>query len=393
MPPISATQPKVIVVTPWYGGNEGGVAVVTESLVRSLVDAGVPCAVIQMMADGWKPQTRLGNAGEKIVSVCVRDQTQASGLVSKVGARIRDILATRALKSLLPTDGRGCVVHFHYAVAEYDLFVKLCTRWRIPMVSTFHGSDIVVNMGDARNRSVTRERVTRSFAVTTVSEALRQTTLALFPEIADHAYVVHNAVPPSFIDAAAVAPFPPSRDLDVLFVGNLVALKGVDVLIRAWASVLTEAPQARLTIAGHGPLANELPELANSLGIGHAIKFVGRQSRAELPVLYRRARVLAVPSRTEALGVVILEGQLSGAAIVASNVGGIPEVVKHGETGLLVPADNPELLARALLELLNNAEYRDSLAAAGTKQVEELFTAEHIGDQYLELYRRSVKPS
>lgn len=391
-PPTSAAEPKVIVVTPWYGGNEGGVAVVTESLVRSLVDAGVPCAVIQMMSDGFRPQIRRGNSGEKIVALCVRDQTQAAGVVSKGGAAIRDVIATRAFKALLPTDGRGCVVHFHYAAPEYELFANLCTRWGIPVVSTFHGSDIVVNMSDARTRSVTQKRVTHSFAVTAVSQALRQTAIARFPEIADYTFVVHNAVPPSFIDAAAKAPFPASRDLDVLFVGNLVALKGVDVLIRAWASVLVEAPDARLTIAGNGPLAGELPELANSLGISHAVNFVGRQSRAELPTLYRRARILAVPSRSEALGVVILEGQLSGAAIVASDTGGIPEVVKHGETGLLVPPDNPELLARALLQLLNDADYRSTLAAAGTRQVSEFFTAEHIGGQYRELYRRAVQP-
>lgn len=387
----TARSPKVILITPWYGGNEGGVAVVTESLVRSLLKAGTPCAVIELMSDGWTPQTRLGPGGETIVRVCLRDRAEATGLVSRAGAVVRDVLATRAFKALLPTDGRGCVAHFHYTAPQYDLLVKLCQRWRIPVVSTFHGGDLMVNLQNARTYSVAKSQVKQSGAVTAVSHSLRNTALEFFPGNEARISVIYNAVPPDFAAAVQQTSAENSRDIDVLYVGNLIARKGVDVLLRAWAIVQRARPASRLILAGAGEELTRLQSLASELGITDSVEFAGRKSRAELPALYERAVVLAVPSRAEPLGVVILEGALSGAAIVASNVGGIPELVQHGANGLLVPADDPEKLGGALLQLLDDPTYRTTLTADGARRVREQFTAEHIGGQYRALYEQVIR--
>lgn len=386
----AAGSPKVILITPWYGGNEGGVAVVTESLVRSLMNSGVPCAVIELMSDGLAPQTRIGSSGETIVRVCLRDATKAHGLVSKAGVAIRDALATRAFKALRPTDGRGCVVHFHYTASQYDLFVRLCQRWSIPVVSTLHGGDLVVNLQDARTYKVAQSQVQASGAVTVVSQSLRTTALQFFPGNEARISVIYNAVPPDFAAAVQQASAK-SRDIDVLYVGNLIARKGVDVLLRAWTIVQQSRPASRLVLAGAGEELARLQALAGELKISNSVEFAGRKSRADLPGLYGRAAVLAVPSRAEPLGVVILEAALSGAAVVASNVGGIPELVQQGENGLLVPAENPEMLADALLQLLNDSANRDRLAANGARRAREQFTAEHIAAQYRALYQQVIR--
>ncbi|MEO7362566.1 MAG: glycosyltransferase family 4 protein [Gemmatimonadaceae bacterium] len=388
MTATNSAPPKVIVVTPWYGGSEGGVAVVTESLVQSLMSARIPCCVIELLADAKFPRMRQGAYGETVVGLCVRDPAAVSGSLSKVGAVARDILAKRAFKSLLPTDGRKCVVHFHYSAAEYELFVNLCARYNLPAVSTFHGGDLVVNLRDARTYDVAKLQVQRSGAVTAVSESLRETTLHFFPDIGSRLSVIYNAVPPDFSASIQQTAATGVRDIDVLYVGNLIERKGVDVLLRAWAAVQRDRPSGRLAVAGAGEQLSRLQSLANELGVAKSVDFLGRKSRSELPSLYQRAKVLAVPSRSEPLGVVVLEGALSGAAVVASNTGGIPEMITNEKTGLLVTVDSPEHLAAALLRLLNNDQERRMFAERARLHVAERFGAAHIIEQYQDIYTR-----
>lgn len=387
----AAAAPKVIVVTPWYGGNEGGVAVVTESLVQSLVQDGVPCAAIVVAPDGWLPKHAWGQSGEEIVAMCLRDRPAATSFRSRCGARIHELLAIRAFKKLLPADGRRCVVHLHYSLPEYSFFTELCAKLGIPMVSTFHGSDLSPNLEDARTLAVTRRLVNQSKVVTAVSHALRQATLEWFPEISDHTVVVHNAVPPDFARALEGETTSAERDIDVLYVGNLIPRKGVDILLHAWKQVLTTFELARLTIAGGGDDAPMLAALARELGIDHAVSFRGRQSRAALPALYRRAKVLAVPSRAEPLGVVVLEGMLCGAAVVATETGGIPEIIVKGKHGLLVPTDNAPLLADGLVRLLGDDALRTTLAMSGQQRVLQDFSAQGIATQYRAVYQRALE--
>lgn len=387
-PNSTLPAPKVIVVSPWYGGNEGGVAVVAESLVQSLMQEGIPCAAIIVAPDGLKPGRRLGQSGEQIVTLCVRDHGSATSFRSKVGAEMRDRIAKRAIRRLMPVHGR-CVVHLHYSTREYSFFAKLCGELNIPMITTFHGSDLTVNMEDARTRDVTRTVVRQSKVVTAVSAALRETAISIFPEIADRAVVVHNAVPPDFVVAAEAVP-PVERDIDVLYVGNLIPRKGVDVLLRAWSQVLNDLPDIRLIVAGDGEEREMLSALAHELKIEQRVVFIGRQTREALPALYKRAKVLVVPSRNEPLGVVVLEAMLCGAAVVASNTGGIPEIITDTEHGILVPVEDPAALAAGIVRLLKNASMREQLAAQGGTRVRHAFSSSVIAAQYRAIYEGAL---
>lgn len=388
-----AVPPKIIVVTPWYGGNEGGVAVVTESLVQSLMQEGVHCAAIIMAADGWRPKHSVGQSGERIVELCIRDRGAPASLVSRIGALIRDRVAARAFRALVPAKGRHCVVHLHYSMPEYSFFSTWCRRWGIPMVTTFHGSDLTVNLEDPRTLQVTRTVVHECRVVTAVSEALRRAAVEHFPEIEERSVAVHNAVPPDFATAAHRQTESTPRDIDVLYVGNLIQRKGVDVLLTAWQQVLKTLESARLTVAGAGEDAAALQALARELGIDHTVRFLGRQARRDLPALYRRAKVLAVSSRAEPLGVVVLEGLLCGTAVVASAVGGIPEIITHDVHGLLVPAENAPMLARGILQLLSDETLRTTLAAAGRERVEQYFSSQGVARQYRAIYDRALRTS
>ena len=386
----AAATPKIIVVTPWYGGNEGGVAVVTESLVQSLTQGGVPCAVVIVVPDARRPKHTVGQSGEHIVALTIRDREAATSLRSRIGAIVRDHIATRAFRKLLPTDGRNCVVHLHYAMPEYSFFTTWCARLGIPMVSTFHGTDVTADLADVRTLETTRTVMQACRVVTAVSESLRRATVAHFPDIEQRSVVVHNAVPPDFATAAQLNAEDSRRDIDVLYVGNLNQRKGADVLLTAWKEVLETFGSAHLTVAGGGEDAPMLLALARELGIEHTVRFLGRQGRRDLPALYRRAKVLAVPSRAEGLGLVVLEGLLCGAAVVATETGGIPEIITNEEHGLLVPSGNAPMLAHRISQLLGDEALRVRLATAGCERVQRHFSAAGIAEQYRAVYSRAL---
>lgn len=145
-----------------------------------------------------------------------------------------------------------------------------------------------------------------------------------------------NPLNPLFLESA-----PDKRDHDVLFVGRLAAVKGLDVLLRALAN-----ESARLTVIGDGPQHDELVALAGVLGLNGRVRWLGAQPSEAVAAEMRRHRVLAVPSRDETFGLSALEGLACGCRVVASDVGALREIL--GDAAVLVPADDPPALAEAL---------------------------------------------
>jgi glycosyltransferase involved in cell wall biosynthesis len=144
--------------------------------------------------------------------------------------------------------------------------------------------------------------------------------------------------------------------------GRLVPIKGYDVLLEAFAALRVNCPAARLEIAGDGPARADLERQAHSLNIVDAVRFLGW--REDLTALMSRWAVFVQPSREEALGVTVLHAMASGSCAVASDVGGLPEIVEMGVTGVLVPPANVRALTTALSNLLLEPERRSQLGDA-----------------------------
>ncbi|HLI57126.1 MAG TPA: glycosyltransferase [Actinomycetota bacterium] len=170
----------------------------------------------------------------------------------------------------------------------------------------------------------------------------------------------------AFLDPA---PVPAPAAGDVLFVGALERYKGVDVLLDAWAPVHRAHPDCRLTIAGAGCERLALKAQAAALGLGDAVSFPGTLAPEMVVAALDAACLLVLPSRSEGLGRVILEAHARARPVVASRVGGIPELVEDGVTGLLVAPGNPDDLARALLGLLADPDRRAAMGAEGRRRV------------------------
>jgi starch synthase len=232
-------------------------------------------------------------------------------------------------------------------------------------------------------------------AVIAVSDGMRADVLAAYPAVApDRVHVIRNG-----IDSAEYAPDPGTAVLDrygvdparpaVIFVGRITRQKGVPVLLRAAATLAAEAQLVLLAGQPDTPeLAAEVTGLVTSLQQTRSgvIWIPEMLPKREVIQLLSHATVFACPSLYEPLGIVNLEAMACGTAVVASRVGGIPEVVADGETGLLVPPDDPAELAAALNALLLDPARAAAMGAAGRKRAVAEFGWDAIAAQTAGLY-------
>ena len=170
------------------------------------------------------------------------------------------------------------------------------------------------------------------------------------------------------------------------FVKHLEPIYGLEYLLRALAQVREELPRWELLVAGEGSLAASLKDLAQGLGIGGSVRFVGRVPNEEVPALLQSCDVFAMPSLYESFGVCALEAAACGLPVVASKAGGIPDVVAHERTGLLVPPRDPRALAQALLRLARDPELARELGERGREMVLQQFQWKDCVSQMEELY-------
>lgn len=176
------------------------------------------------------------------------------------------------------------------------------------------------------------------------------------------------------------------------FVGRHDRFKGVDTLLRAFARTVGEVPASRLTVVGGGPLEEAHRRLADELGLRGHVELTGPLPRSATAERMRSFDVLVVPSRMESFGIVLLEGMATRLAVVATRVGGIPEIVEDGLTGLLVPPDDPIALGAVLVGLARDPARRRALANAGHDWVrgESRFRWTNIAARHEEVYREAI---
>jgi glycosyltransferase involved in cell wall biosynthesis len=167
-------------------------------------------------------------------------------------------------------------------------------------------------------------------------------------------------------------------------VARLSPEKDIANLLRAAALMARSAPDFRLDIAGDGPCRAELHRLAADLGLGERVRFLGELS--DVPALLAGASLFVLPSRTEGISLTILEAMAHGLPVVATNVGGNPEVVLDGNTGLLVPPCDPQALARGIARLWGNADDSQLMGRAARRRVETHFDIRKMVASYETLY-------
>ena len=175
----------------------------------------------------------------------------------------------------------------------------------------------------------------------------------------------------------------------VLFVGNFVQYKGIDVLLRCMPEVVKIVPEVRLVLVGSGRIRQDLEKLARCLRIDKHVTFTGFVSENRKILYYRSSDVFALPSTMgpECFPTVILEAMACGLPIVASNISGIPELVRHCENGFLIPPQNVGALSTSLIDLLTNEDLRMKMARNSIKMVKR-YSWENIVRKTEEVYKQ-----
>ena len=175
----------------------------------------------------------------------------------------------------------------------------------------------------------------------------------------------------------------------ILYVGKLSKRKGIDVLFQAIAKLRLELPKVKLHLVGSGYL-NQFQLLAKKLGIEKLVVFHDWVNDLMLPAYYKSADFCVFPSKYESFGIVFLEAMASGTPIIATPVGVAPEIIRHGENGMLVEPNNPDTLARAILWLSYDHHLRMKLSQNALKTAAK-YSWDNIADQYIALYEDIIK--
>lgn len=290
------------------------------------------------------------------------------------------------------------VVHAHYAVphataallAQQVLSADGSGAPKI--VTTLHGTDITLVGSDASYSEIVGYSIQRSDGVTAVSDSLRQSThndLGVQRDI---------RVIPNFLDATThrrmTVPGLRERftrgDADtriVIHVSNFRPVKRIDAVVSIFDRIRRGVP-ARLLLVGDGPEMGTAYRTARELGIESLLDVVGEQE--EVLSLMSVADVFLLPSRQESFGLAALEAMACEVPVVASNVGGLPEVIEHGVSGFLHPLDAIDEMAASALSVLTDPERGRSIGAAARRRVEQRFDASTIVPQYEAYYREIV---
>jgi glycosyltransferase involved in cell wall biosynthesis len=283
-------------------------------------------------------------------------------------------------------------VHAHFANHPAAAAYIIHRLTGIPYSFTAHGADLQVD------QHMLREKVAAAKYVITISQDNgRLIEQVCGRQLAERVRLVRCGVDTSiFHYGSREADASSSPALHIVCIGTLYEVKGQTHLIEACRILSERNVPVRCDLVGDGPLLEQLQQQVQSADLAGTVHFLGRRTRQEIAGLLQNADVLVAPSvptaegRREGIPVVLMEGQGSGLPVVASNISGIPELVEHEKTGLLVPPADPAALADALARLAADPQQRRALGRAGRAKILDEFDLHKNAGRLLELFCAEV---
>jgi len=284
------------------------------------------------------------------------------------------------------------VLHAHYAIpfGAAALLAKQIVKTRdLKVVLTLHGTDITLVGNNASFKPVTKMTIESADAVTVVSNFLNDETIRQFG-IQRQLDVIYNFIDPERHELEPCPCIPQCTERSrktIMHISNFRPVKRIRDVISVFSKI-AQAIDSRLILVGDGPDAIVAREMGQELGILDRINFVGIVDR--VAPLLARADLFLLPSSTESFGLVALEAMASGVPVIASDVGGIPEVVKHGETGFLAPVGDVDAMASYAIELLRDDGQHCQFGIEAQTQARGNFDYRLIVPHYEQLYERTL---
>ncbi len=353
---------------PYIGGAERFLV----SLATALSSRGCECLVITSHHDRDLPdEDALG--GMAIRRLPFRAAV-AAGRLGEFAALIERVAGLRRRF-------RAQLVHLNAVGPSTWFLLKTMRADHAPLLATLQQE--VLRSQESSSRSLLDRVLTDAQWIVGCSPTVLQQARALQPAIGDRSSCIYNG-----IEIAGVAPSPMPASPHVLSIGRLVPAKRVDLAIRAVARLATDIPDVRMTVAGDGSERIALERLARELLIADRVQFTGWVDPARLPAVMNGATVVIMPSAREGLGLVAVEAAMMGRPVVASRAGGLADLIRDGETGLLVDGESPEAWAGALARVVTDPARAARMGACARDRAQSLVNWDNVVAAYEDLYRR-----
>ncbi len=288
------------------------------------------------------------------------------------------------------------LVHVHYAIphatSAWIAHEMLGEERDLKIVTTLHGTDITLVGLHPSFHAITRFSILRSHGLTAVSEFLKRETVRDFTVPEERVEVI-----PNFIDTAVYRPglvpshratLAPDGEKIVMHISNFRAVKRAEDVVSVFAKLTAKQP-SRLVLVGDGPERPRVLMRAEELGVRDRVMFLGKHTSVH--EVLSCADLFLLPSASESFGLVALEAMACGAPVVASNVGGLPEVIEHGTSGYMFDVGDIDAMAEAGLRIMGDDEHWRSLSEAGRALAEERFSSERVVPQYERYYEQVLR--
>ena len=312
--------------------------------------------------------------------------------------QVRDIpwqISDAELSELLSvlSETRAQLLHIYFGQIAVHL-LPLIRTWKNPSIVSFHGADVMVDMNKPAYREATLQMLEAVKLVLLRSESLRRALIDLGCDPAK-VELQRTGIPLEEFGFRERS-VPEHGGWRFVQSGRLIEKKGLPVTLRAFAAFVQQYPNATLTIAGEGPLLEELQRLARELNIAERISFTGFASQEQLREIYYRSHIFLHPSQTghdgnqEGIPNSMLEAMATGLPVFATQHGGIPEAVENGVSGVLVPERDHEALAQALLDAVKDPGFLSRIARAGADAIRENFDLSTQAQRLEEIYLRTI---
>lgn len=367
---------RVLYWTERFWPHIGGIEILSLELIQSLQSRGYEFKVVTSHSNTDLPDEVVYN------DIPIH---RFHFLTSLTVRNLEQLITARKNFAKLKQTFKPDLIHINFSGPSSYFHLQTAKVHPTPTLITVHS----LPPSASENNPLLARTLRSASWVNTVSKMTLDTIRQLIPEIHSRSSVIYNALEmPS--SQPEQLPFDSPR---ILCLARLVGWKGFDLALTAFSSLLEHFPDARLVIAGDGPERQTLEKQATELEVRDAVEFTGWVLPEKVPELINTATIVIIPSREgggENLPTVAIQASQMARPILATRIAGLPEIVVHQKTGLLVEQDDSKALAEAMMSLLKHPEIAIKMGQEARKQARERFSLENFINAYDTLYRHLI---
>lgn len=367
---------KILMVTEWHPLTIGGVQRHVKELAENLIEKGFEVTIITKTNN-----KKLNKKHGKIPIIEIEHATPIQSILTPPSPN----KLKEAIMKYSPD-----IIHVHHAFTPTPLLtLYIADKMEKPKILTNHSiaGNSILTLMSCKGLKFLKYFISRADKIISVSKCAAKFIEKLLGS------EVESIIIPNGVNVNRFKPSEKEADKPiVLFVGRLVHRKGVHILIKAFTKVVKEIPEAKLVIVGEGYMKPILQMISKQLKIKEKVKFLGEIDEEKLLKTYQKSRVVVIPSLyRESFGIVALEAMATGKPVIATRVGGLPEIIKDGINGLLTQPGNPTELAEKITLLLSDKSIANKMGVMGRKIAVEKYSWNVIAKQIINVYLEVIE--